>query len=440
MLSFEQALERLLAAAQPVTEIRSQPLTAAAGRVLALAQRSTVAVPPLDNSGMDGYAVRSADVTAAGVCLPVSQRIPAGMVGTALQPGTARRRCRRGRRRVIGTLQHGDRGWSSVPHPGKTSPAGETSLGRHPQPIVAPASPWPPRAAELPVYRRLRVGVFFTGDELVQPGEPLPPGAIYNSNRYALRALLEGMGCEVRDLGTVPDNLDATRDALRRAAADNDLIITSGGVSVGEEDHVKPAVEAEGRLDVEDRPSPSRWPSARAASPRHGLVHRPAGQPVWPWSPHDQVAFILRLQGSPTRKRCDAADFAWPRPDVRPVRRLNGQASQLFPSQGSGVHSLAGGSWSTSRPARRGEARALRAFRSCWHERQVLYLPVSERSASPARRSNCRPASPGVACATGWRPGRGWLRKTACAVNMAGRTPVRRRRSRLLSAGDRGLR
>ena len=85
--------------------------------------------------------------------------------------------------------------------------------------------------AELPVRRRLRVGVFFTGDELVQPGEPLPPGAIYNSNRYALRALLEGLGCEVRDLGTVPDQLEATREALRRAADDNDLIITSGGVS-----------------------------------------------------------------------------------------------------------------------------------------------------------------------------------------------------------------
>jgi molybdopterin molybdotransferase len=103
---------------------------------------------------------------------------------------------------------------------------------------------------ELPVYRRVRVGVFFTGDELVQPGEPLPPGGIYNSNRYALRALLEGLGCEVRDLGTVPDNFEATRDALRRAAADNDLIVTSGGVSVGEEDHVKPAVEAEGQLDM----------------------------------------------------------------------------------------------------------------------------------------------------------------------------------------------
>ena len=91
MLSFEQALEKLLAAAQPVEEIRSLPITAAAGRILAVSQQSTVAVPPLDNSAMDGYAVRVADITAAGVCLPVSQRIPAGTVGTTLQPGSAAR-------------------------------------------------------------------------------------------------------------------------------------------------------------------------------------------------------------------------------------------------------------------------------------------------------------------------------------------------------------
>src|SRR5262249_22218512 len=100
--------------------------------------------------------------------------------------------------------------------------------------------------ARLPVRRRLRVAVFFTGDELAMPGEPLAPGAIYNSNRFTLRALLENLGCEIQDLGIVPDSLDATRAVLRQAAQGNDLIITSGGVSVGEEDHIKPAVEAEG--------------------------------------------------------------------------------------------------------------------------------------------------------------------------------------------------
>jgi molybdopterin molybdotransferase len=105
-------------------------------------------------------------------------------------------------------------------------------------------------AANLTVFRRLRVALFSTGDELAMPGEALKPGGIYNSNRYTLRALLEGLGCEVADLGIVPDSREATRAALRVAAADNDLILTSGGVSVGEEDHVKPAVEAEGALDL----------------------------------------------------------------------------------------------------------------------------------------------------------------------------------------------
>ncbi|HBO78395.1 MAG TPA: molybdopterin molybdenumtransferase MoeA, partial [Cupriavidus sp.] len=104
--------------------------------------------------------------------------------------------------------------------------------------------------AKLDVVRRVRVAVFFTGDELAMPGEPLKPGAIYNSNRFTLRGLLENLGCEVTDFGIVPDTLAATRDTLRRAAEGNDLIITSGGVSVGEEDHIRPAVTAEGRLDL----------------------------------------------------------------------------------------------------------------------------------------------------------------------------------------------
>jgi len=105
-------------------------------------------------------------------------------------------------------------------------------------------------AATVPVLRRPRVAVFSTGDELAMPGEPLKPGAIYNSNRYTLRALLQAAGCEVQGLGIVPDQLGATRAALRRAAAGSDLILTSGGVSVGEEDHLRPAVNAEGALDL----------------------------------------------------------------------------------------------------------------------------------------------------------------------------------------------
>ncbi len=366
MLSFEQALERLLAAAQPVTEIRSQPLTAAAGRVLAVAQRSTVAVPPLDNSSMDGYAVRSADVTAAGACLPVSQRIPAGTVGTALRPGTAARiftgaPVPAGADAVVmqELCEHGDGGVviNHVPHPGENiRRAGEDiavgaeilrpGIRLRPQDIALAASAGLPG---LPVYRRVRVGAFFTGDELVQPGEPLPPGAIYNSNRYALRALLEGLGCAVRDLGTVPDTLAATREALRRAAADNDLIVTSGGVSVGEEDHVKPAVEAEGVLEmwkIAIKPGkPLAFGEVRRDDRKAWFIGLP-GNPVSAIVTFMVMVrpFVLRLQGvSDVTPRAFAvrADFDWPRPDVRAeflrARINDGGGVDLYPNQGSGV-------------------------------------------------------------------------------------------------------
>jgi molybdopterin molybdotransferase len=371
MLTYEQALAQLLAAAQPVAEIRRVPLTAAAGRVLASAQQSGVAVPPLANSAMDGYAVRVADVSAAGVCLPVSQRIPAGTVGTPLQAGTAARiftgaPIPEGADAVImqERCEHGEAGVviNHVPRPLENiRPAGEDiALGTdilpagirlRPQDIGLAAAAGLP---ELPVRRRVRVGTFFTGDELVQPGEPLPPGAIYNSNRYALRALLEALGCEVRDLGTVPDRLDATREALRHAAADNDLIVTCGGVSVGEEDHVKPAVEAEGRLDM--------WKIAmKPGKPlAFGEISRAGGEQgkAWfiglPGNPVSAIVtfmimvrpFVLRLQGVEKvmpQALTLSADYDWPRPDVRReflrARLSDDGRVELFPNQGAGVQS-----------------------------------------------------------------------------------------------------
>lgn len=368
MLSYEQALENLLAAAQPVEEIRRVPLTAAAGRVLAAPLQSTVAVPPLDNSSMDGYAVRSVEITEVGVRLPVSQRIPAGSVGHPLQPGTAARiftgapipegadavvmqeRCEHGDGGVV--INHLPKAGENLRKAGEDIAIGVDILAAgirlRPQDIGLAAAAG---IAELPVYRRLRVGVFFTGDELVQPGEPLPPGAIYNSNRYALRALLEGLGCEVRDLGAVPDKLEATREALRKAAADNDLVLTSGGVSVGEEDHVKPAVEAEGRLDM--------WQMAiKPGKPlAFGEVLRDGGK-AWfiglPGNPVSAIVtfmimvrpFVLRLQGiADVRPRALTlvADFDWPRPDARREflrARLNDAGTvDLHPNQGAGVQS-----------------------------------------------------------------------------------------------------
>lgn len=366
MLSFEEALDKLLSAATPVEEVRALPLTATAGRVLAVAQASTVAVPPLDNSAMDGYAVRVADITAAGVCLPVSQRIPAGTVGLPLQPGTAAR-IFTGAPVPVGAdavvmqelCEHGEGGVviNHLPHAGENiRRAGEDiSIGGQilsagmklrPQDVALAASAGLP---ELPVYRRLRVGVFFTGDELVQPGEPLPPGAIYNSNRYALRALLEGLGCEVRDLGTVADTLDATRDALRRAAEDNDLIITSGGVSVGEEDHVKPAVEAEGRLDmwkIAIKPGkPLAFGEVRKSDGKAWFIGLP-GNPVSAFVTFLIMVrpFILRLQGVAEvlpHSYTLRADFDWKKPDPRTEflrGRLNAAGGvDLFKNQGAGV-------------------------------------------------------------------------------------------------------
>jgi molybdopterin molybdotransferase len=367
MLSYEQALEQLLAAARPVAETRHVPITAAAGRVLAQAQVSTVNVPPLDNSAMDGYAVRLADVPQVGVTLPVSQRIPAGTVGSELQAGTAARiftgapvpagcdavimqeRCEAVGDRVV--INHVPRAGENIRRCGEDIATGAEILPAgnrlRAQEIALAASAGLP---ELPVHRRVRVGIFFTGDELVQPGEPLPPGAIYNSNRYALRALLEGLGCEVRDLGSVPDRLDATRDALRRAAADNDLIVTSGGVSVGEEDHVKPAVEAEGRLDM--------WKIAiKPGKPlAFGEVNKPEGGTAWfiglPGNPVAAFVtclmlvrpFILRLQGVDKvvpKTLPLTADFTWSRPDSRLEflrARINDVGHvELYPNQGSAV-------------------------------------------------------------------------------------------------------
>jgi molybdopterin molybdotransferase len=371
MLSFDQALGKLLAAARPLDEICHRPLLAAMGHVLALAQQSTVAVPPLDNSAMDGYAVRVADIPAPGVSLPVSQRIPAGCVGLPLQAGTAARiftgapipsgadavvmqeRCLADGEKV--SINH-------QPKPGENiRPAGEdimlgaeilpAGIRLRPQDIALAAAAGLP---VLPVYRRLRVAVFFTGDELCQPGEPLPPGAIYNSNRYALGALLASLNCDVCDLGTVPDTLEATRDALRRAALDNDLIITSGGVSVGEEDHVKPAVEAEGRLDLWKIAIKPGKPLAFGEVNRRGSGSA-AGKAWFVGLPGNPVSamvtfmmlvrpFILHLQGvnevTPHGLNL-RADFDWKKPDQRTeflrARRNGSGGVALFPNQGAGV-------------------------------------------------------------------------------------------------------
>ena len=267
MLSVAEAQAFMLGAARPVAEVELVDTMRANGRVLATAQTSTLNVPERDNTQMDGYAVRAIDCASGAASLPVSQRIAAGHVGQPLQPGTAARiftgallpdgaDCVVMQEQCavldgVVTVNHVPHAGEWVRRQGEDIRAGGVILGAgrrlRSQEMGLAASVG---LAQVPVLRKLRVAVFFTGDELAMPGEPLAPGAVYNSNRFTLRGLLENLGCEITDLGIVPDSLEATKAVLRQAAQGNDLIITSGGVSVGEEDHIKPAVEAEGRLNM----------------------------------------------------------------------------------------------------------------------------------------------------------------------------------------------
>ncbi|MFG6433366.1 gephyrin-like molybdotransferase Glp [Roseateles sp. LYH14W] len=359
LIPLDDALAALLAEIEPLGGVETLATADARGRVLAADLVSPVDVPPADNSAMDGYALRAVDMTSL---LPVTQRIPAGSVPMPLAQGEAARiftgahvppgadtvvmqeytELVDGRLRVTQPVTAGAnvrlRG-EDVRAGSVVLPAGArldaVSLG-----LAATAG-----AAQLTVTRRPRVAVFSTGDELVMPGEPLPPGAIYNSNRFTLRALLDGLGCEVVDLGIVPDNLEATRAALREAASKADVILTSGGVSVGEEDHLRPAVQAEGKLDL--------W--AIAIKPGKPFAYGRVGDAHFIGLPGNPVSSLvtflvlvrpalLKLQGAarltPRGYRL-VAGFDWPKPDKRReflrVRLDDEGGLAMFSNQSSGV-------------------------------------------------------------------------------------------------------
>ena len=373
MLTLDEALARLLSSIEPLGLTETRRTEQALGRILARDVVSLLDVPPADNTSMDGYALLAADVPQPGTLLPVAQRVPAGVVGARHQEGTVAR-IFTGAQIPLGAdavVMQEQCQASALPGGGlgavqiNTLPVSGQWIRRRGEDVaqgtvvLAAGSRLDAAAlglaasvgaAELQLACRPKVALFSTGDELVMPGEPLRPGAIYNSNRFMLRGLLEGMGCEVIDLGIVPDQLEATRQALREAASQADLIITSGGVSVGEEDHLRPALQLEGRIDL--------WQIAiKPGKPlAFGEVRRAGRSPAWfiglPGNPVSSfVTFllavrpvILRLQGATRlapRSFNLRADFDWARPDRRQefLRvRLNAAGGlDLFPNQSSGV-------------------------------------------------------------------------------------------------------
>lgn len=361
----DQALAELLARAASLPGVETVSTFDADGRVLAQDLVSSLDVPAHDNSSMDGYALRAAD-WAEGAVLPVGQRIPAGSSGHALAPASAARiftgaPIPPGADAVVmqedcEAVSEGVR-IKARPQPGQwirrrgeDVAAGAVVLRRGER--LTPASLGLAASIgfdKLQVAPRVRVALFSTGDELVMPGEVAPadmkPGAIYNSNRFFLRALLLRLGCSVTDLGIVPDRLDATVAALKGASEQHDLILTSGGVSVGEEDHIKPAVQALGELALWQIAMKPGKPFACGKVGGAHFIGLP-GNPVSSFVTFLVLVrpFLLRLQGASEVAPASIAlpaHFDWPKADKRReflrARRNAAGGLDLFSNQSSGV-------------------------------------------------------------------------------------------------------
>lgn len=265
LISVDTVLAQLLQRADQRPNTETLPLTDALDRILAEDLQSPITVPPFDNSAVDGYAINDLTISE----LPVSQRIPAGVNPAPLQPGTAARiftgavipegACAVVMQEDTQSLDDGSRVLINQPaRSGDNIRAAGQDI-RQGEPLLFAGLPLNPQRLgmiasvgiqKVTVYQRLRVAFFSTGDELVEPGTPLAPGQIYNSNRYLLRGLLQRLNMDAIDLGVVPDTLTATTATLQKAAALADVIISTGGASVGEEDHVLSALRAGGQVDM----------------------------------------------------------------------------------------------------------------------------------------------------------------------------------------------
>ena len=266
LLSVDQALASILSKANAVNETERVSLDDASRRILADDIIAGINVPPADNSAMDGYAVNSRDLNLEQTPLPISQRISAGTPPSPLANGTAARiftggeiphgadavimqeQCQRQGEQVIcpSTVNVGN----NIRKRGQDILQGDTIVKQgqrlQPQHIGLLASVG---IAQVKVYRKLSVAVLSTGSELVEPGQTLAPGKIYNSNRFLLKSFLNANDIHIIDLKSVADDLDATKAALQQATT-ADCILSTGGVSVGEEDHIKQAVNDLGALNL----------------------------------------------------------------------------------------------------------------------------------------------------------------------------------------------
>ncbi len=361
-----EAIDFLRLHAKPVSETESINISQVLGRVLANNLASSINVPPADNSAMDGFAVRLRDInTESATTLPISQRICAGEVGHPLIPESAARiftgapipehadvvvmqeNCsvEGDQVSISAKLKLGQ----NIRRAGEDIQAGSTILKQgtlfRAQEMGLAASVG---IAEIRVFKKLKIGIFSTGDELCEPGDQALPGQIYNSNRYTLKGLLQASGCEIVDLGATADTLSATEKSLNNAATRADLIISTGGVSVGEEDHVRAALENLGELKmwrINMKPGKPLAFGQIQSTPFIGLPGNPVS--VFVTYLIFALPFIAKMQGrthyQPMHYQLPA-DFNWDRPGSRmeflraKTNQDDGVATvQIFSHQGSGV-------------------------------------------------------------------------------------------------------